>query len=218
MSKYNDRIRLIKGMLEKMEVFRSDLMGEINKLEGNEDTYQPVSVYPMTNIEQFKFKNLPIYQFSYHGALPPHNGMTRQYIKMIRQYYQSATYSSISHLKLDKTEKINEKDADSKAVILFAHFFNDLSTRDLDNRNKKYILDAIKSIDIIDDDSWQNVILMDSGYLDRGHNHLQVFVLPEEILSSFLDDLNHNQEKYIENKRFEKQFEQFKKDYKNELE
>src|SRR5699024_6248679 len=110
MSKYNDRIRLIKGMLEKMEVFRSDLMGEINKLEGNEYTYQPVSVYPMTNIERFNFNNLPIYQFSYNSVLLPHNVMTRQYIKLIKQYYKSATYSSISHLKLDITQKINEKD------------------------------------------------------------------------------------------------------------
>src|SRR5699024_9050473 len=216
MRRNEDRIKLIRGMLEKMEVFRSDLMGEINKLEGNEDTYQPVSVYPMANIERFNFKDLPIYQFSYHGSLQPYEVMTRQYIKMIRHYYQSATYSSISHLKLDKTQKNNENDVNGKTVILFAHFFNDLSTRDLDNRNKKHVLDAIKITGIIEDDNWQDVILLDVGYLDRVHNHLQVFVFPEEILGSFLDDLNHNQDKYIENKRFEKQFEQFEKDYKNE--
>src|SRR5699024_8784644 len=110
----------------------------------------------------------------------------------------------------------NENDVNGKTVILFAHFFNDLSTRDLDNRNKKHVLDAIKITGIIEDDNWQDVILLDVGYLDRGNNHLQVFVFPEEIIGSFLADLKKKQEKYIENKRIEKQFEQYEKDYKNE--
>src|SRR5699024_12523246 len=108
MRRNEDRIKLIRGMLEKMEVFRSDLMGEINKLEGNEDTYQPVSVYPMANIERFNFKDLPIYQFSYHGSLTAYEGITRKYIKMIIQYYHNETYSSILHLKLNKTQKKNK--------------------------------------------------------------------------------------------------------------
>src|SRR5699024_9988857 len=123
MRRNEDRIKLIRGMLEKMEVFRSELMGEVNKLEGDEYTYQSESVYPMTNIERFNIKDLSIYEFSYHCSLPSYEGMTRQYIKMIRHYYQSATYISISHLKLDKTQKNNENDVNGKTVILFAHFF-----------------------------------------------------------------------------------------------
>src|SRR5699024_12566962 len=122
------------------------------------------------------------YKVSNQYSLTQYEEMTRQYIKMIRHYYQSATYSIISHLKLDKTQKNNENDVKGKTVILFAHIFNDLSTRDLDNRNKKHVLDAIKITGIIEDDNWQDVILLDVGYLDRGHNHLQVFVFPEEIL------------------------------------
>jgi len=210
-----DRIKVIKGMLEKTEMFRSDLMSELNELQENRDTFTPISVYPMANIEHFTFESMPVYQFSYHGALPPYEGMTRQYIKMIRNYYHNTTASSFSNLEVKKLKNVDISGGERKTVILFAHFFNDLATRDLDNRNKKYVLDAIKNTEVINDDSWKDVKLLDSGYLDKGYNHLQVFVFSEKILSTFLEDLENNQEKYIKNKRFKKQFEQFESDYKN---
>src|SRR5699024_142081 len=104
---------------------------------------------------------------------------------------------------------------EGKTAVIFAHFFKDTKTRDLDNRNKKYILDAIKRTGVLEDDSWRHVTLTDMAFLDEG-NHVQVFVVPEKIYQAFYEELNKNHQKYIENKRFEQQFEVFQKTYKQE--
>src|SRR5699024_8497557 len=148
-----NRIEMLKGMLEKMEVFRSDVMAEINQLEGNEEAHVPVAVYPMANIECFRFYDTPVYQFSYHGALPPYEGMTKRYIKMMKDYYYMATLKSESALDLEGEGQPEKPEQEGKSAVIFAHFFKDTKTRDLDNRNKKYILDVIKRTGVLQDDS-----------------------------------------------------------------
>ena len=211
-----NRIEMLKGMLEKMEVFRSDVMAEINQLEGNEEAHVPVAVYPMANIDCFRFHDSPVYQFSYHGSLPPYEGMTKRYIKMMKDYYYMATLKSESVLDLEGEGQPEKPAQEEKAAVIFVHFFKDTKTRDLDNRNKKYILDAIKRTGILEDDSWRHVTLTDMAFLDEGHNHVQVFVVPEKIYPAFYKELNKNHQKFIENKRFEQQFEAFQKTYKLE--
>src|SRR5699024_484020 len=209
-----NRIDVLKGMLEKMEVFRSDVMAEINTLQVNDHTSVPVSVYPMANIDRFRFNDALVYQFSYHGALPPYQGMTKQYIKMMKDYYYMATLQSSDVLNIQ--EETHNPAWKGKNVIIFAHFFRDLKTRDLDNRNKKYILDAIKRTGVLEDDSWMHVTLTDMAFLDEGHNHVQVFVVPENMYPAFYEELHANHHQYIEHKRFDKQFEDFQKAYEQE--
>ena len=216
MDTQENRIEMLKGMLEKMEVFRSDVMAEINELEGNEEAHVPVAVYPMANIDCFRFKDSLVYQFSYHGALPPYEGMTKRYIKMMKDYYYMATLKSESALDLEGEGQPENPVLEGKAAVIFAHFFKDTKTRDLDNRNKKYILDVIKRTGVLQDDSWMHVTLTDMAFLDEGHNHVQVFVVPEKIYPVFYEELHTNHQKYIENKRFDQQFEDFQQTFEQE--
>jgi len=216
MNTESDRIKMIKGMLINTERFRADLMEELNRLDGNKEAFGPVNVYPMANIEQFEFNQSPVYQFSYHGALPPYEGMSREYIKLIKDYYYSSTIKSLDFMKVHEFQNTSVPVFNEKVSVFFAHFFSDLNIRDLDNRNKKFVLDPIRFTKIIKDDNWQELSLFDSGFLDQGHNHLQVFVLLEKNLFPFVQEFQKNKEKYIENKRFEKQFEQFKEAYNND--
>src|SRR5699024_5359402 len=131
-------------------------------------------------------------------------GMTKRYIKMMKDYYYMATLKSESAFDLGGQPENPVQEG--KTAVIFAHFFKDTKTRDLDNRNKKYILDAIKRTGVLEDDSWRLVTLSDIALLDEGYNHLQVFVLPKKIYPAFYEELNKNRQKFIENKRFEQQF------------
>src|SRR5699024_7409535 len=197
-------------------VFRSDVMAEINELEKDEENRNPASVYPVANIDWFQFNDSLVYQFSYNGALPPYEGMTKRYIKMMKDYYYMATLKSENALRIIEERPERASTQEEKQAVIFVHFFRDIKTRDLDNRNKKYILDAIKRTGILEDDSWRHVTLLDIAFLDEGYNHVQVFVVPEKIYPAFYKELNKNHQKFIENKRFEQQFEAFQKTYKLE--
>jgi len=74
MNAESDRIKMIKGMLINTERFRADLMEELNRLDSNKEAFETVNVYPMTNINKFDFNQSPVYQFSYHDALPRMKG------------------------------------------------------------------------------------------------------------------------------------------------
>jgi Holliday junction resolvase RusA-like endonuclease len=63
-----------------------------------------------------------------------------------------------------------------KAFIYTLHFFPDLIRRDLDNRNRKYLLDCLRHNRLIYDDNWQNIIVMEAGYLDRTFARVEMFV------------------------------------------
>src|SRR5699024_10258595 len=144
----NFRKETLKAMLEEMEVFRADLMDEINEMGVNANSSVPTSVYPPANIEKFVFNDSTVFQFSYHGALPTHRGMSKQYNDLIRSYYHNATASSFSKLELGSVDRIKDT---NKIAVIFAHFYKNLRARDLDNRNKKYVLDAIKDTRIFND-------------------------------------------------------------------
>src|SRR5699024_12473349 len=104
---------------------------------------------------------------------------------MMKDYYYMATLKSESALDLEGEGQPENPVLEGKAAVIFAHFFKDTKTRDLDNRNKKYILDVIKRTGVLQDDSWMHVTLTDMAFLDEGHNHVQVFVVMETIYQVF---------------------------------
>jgi len=84
-----------------------------------------------------------------------------------------------------------------------------LKDRDLDNRNKKYVFDAIRDTGVLHDDTWQDISMMDIGFFDEHSNHLQVFVLPENVFPAFIQQLKNHPVPYINNKRFSGQVDEF---------
>jgi Holliday junction resolvase RusA-like endonuclease len=69
---------------------------------------------------------------------------------------------------------------------LIIYFFKSLRVRDLDNRNRKYLIDAIKKTRIINDDNWQTVTLIEKGIFSNHDDHIKVYVLDERYLPEFL--------------------------------
>src|SRR5690606_9267672 len=85
------------------------------------------------------------------------------------------------------------------------HFFEDLLIRDLDNRNRSAIINAIRYVGLIKDDSWKEIEVMESGFLDVNRkNHVQVFVTPSQNALKMIENIR---EKYRAGHDFSSMFE-----------
>ena len=164
--------------LEEMKVY---LMSQINKLGGNDDAIKRTSVYPMAKVKPMVINGYPVFQFSYEGALPAYKEDDRDYLALIRHYYYRATFDSYDFTKIDF--KFDQ------SVIITAHYFNNMQIRDLDNRNRKLIQDAIRQTGLIGDDSWSRVWNVDVGFLDPKGNHVQVYVVSQDNFANFMSYL-----------------------------
>ncbi|QUW20902.1 hypothetical protein JSQ81_13885 [Sporosarcina sp. Marseille-Q4063] len=164
--------------LEEMKVY---LMSQINKLGGNDAAIKRTSVYPMAKVKPMIINGYPVFQFSYEGVLPAYKEDDRDYLALIRHYYYRATFDAYDFSKIDIKF--------GKSVIITAHYFNNMQIRDLDNRNRKLIQDAIRQTGLIGDDSWSRVWNVDVGYLDPKGNHVQVYVVSQDNFSNFMSYL-----------------------------
>ncbi|QUW23398.1 hypothetical protein JSQ81_07705 [Sporosarcina sp. Marseille-Q4063] len=169
--------------LEEMKVY---LMSQINRIGGNDAAIKMTSVYPMAKVKPMIINGYPVFQFSYEGALPLYKESDRDYLAMIRHYYFRATHDSYDFSKVDYQF--------DKSVIIIAQHFENKIIRDLDNRNRKLIQDAIRHTGLIGDDSWWRVWNFDIGFLDPRGNHVQVFVVSQD---SFGDFMTYLKEKYF---------------------
>lgn len=181
----------LKEMLSIMEELKIGIMEKLNaEGENKGKAVRPTTVYPLAEVKPMMINNYPVFQFSYEGLLPHFNESDKKYLRMIRQYYHRATLDSYNYDNLDVTIK--------RAVVLFVQYFNSYIPRDLENRNKKFIQDAIKYTKIINDDTWHSVWNMDIGLLDEEKNHVQVYVLPQRNFSDFYNYLMDHHEKLKE--------------------
>jgi len=172
--------------LKNIERLKVGIMKQVNELNCNKDAVAPTTVYPMAKVQPMAINNYPVFQFSYEGMLPHFNNENREYNSMIKDYYFRATYNAYNF------EQISMKFKHS--VIIFVQYFKDKVIRDLENRNKKHIQDAIRNTGLINDDNWQNVWNMDLGYKDKEDNHVQVFVVEKENSVDFYSYLLENHE------------------------
>ena len=175
----------LKEMLKKLELFKQEIMKEINRLDKNDEAIVRTTVYPMAKVKPLEINGYPVFQFGYEGMLPLYKEDDYEYLSMIRHYYFRATFDAYDYSKL-------KLPAMEKAVIIFVHYFKDDSIRDLDNRNKKYIQDAIRQTRIINSDSWQHVWNMDMAYKDKEKSHVQVYVVPQHHFTDFIQFLMDN--------------------------
>lgn len=168
-------------ILKNIERLKVGIMKQINEANYNKVSAFPTTVYPMV------INDYPVFQFSYEGMLPHHKRTDKEYNKIIKDYYFHSTIDAYDF------EQINIKL--DEAVIIYVQYFKDDIIQDLDNRNKKYIQDAIRQTAILADDSWKNVWNMDIGFEDDEANHVQVYVVPKENYMDFYSYLMENHEK-----------------------
>lgn len=109
--------------------------------------------------------------------------MDRKYITAIRDYYLNETLAQYDWTKI--------KVRFEHAAIIIIHSFQSPRVRDIDNRNRKYLIDAIKRTRLIQDDCWQAVSLFEKGVWNPNkEDHINVYVLEEKFLPAFLDLMN----------------------------
>jgi len=173
--------KMLFEKLKSIEELKVYIMSEINKLGGNDVAIKRTTVYPMAKVKPMLINGYPVFQFSYEGALPAYKENDRDYLALIRHYYNRATFDSYDFTKIDFKF--------SQSVIITAHYFNNMQIRDLDNRNRKLIQDAIRQTGLIRDDSWSRVWNVDVGFLDPKGNHVQVYVVSQDNFSNFISYL-----------------------------
>lgn len=182
-----ERAEELKDLLRNLEVMKSDLMERICELE-NRIRVPGVpleTVYPPAAAKQLLIRGFPVYQFAYEGALPLYQP-DGQYRASIRHYYFRATFEAFEHVVEPKTFR--------KAAVVVFHYFKNQQIRDLDNRNRKFLLDALRQTVLVKDDSWQDLSILEEGYFDPSGDHVQVYVLERENLSPFLTHMSSNHE------------------------
>lgn len=173
--------KMLFEQLKNIEEMKVYVMLQINKLDGNDAAIKRTSVYPMAKVKPLLINGYPVFQFSYEGALPAYKENDRDYLALIRHYYYRATFDAYDFSKIDI--KFDQ------SVIITAHYFNNMQIRDLDNRNRKLIQDAIRQTGLIGDDSWSRVWNVDVGFLDPKENHVQVYVVSQENFTNFMSYL-----------------------------
>ncbi|MGE7920665.1 hypothetical protein ACQKM9_17270 [Viridibacillus sp. NPDC093762] len=122
--------------------------------------------------EYINLNGFSFFKITYNGALPPYKAGDIDSIKQAKKYYFEATSNSFDF----KTNFVKF----NKAIIHIRHHFKNKIIRDLDNRNRKYIIDAIRYANLIDDDDWQHLSLHEDAVLNPVLNCVEVFVGAQE--------------------------------------
>ncbi|MCP1133341.1 hypothetical protein NKT34_08570 [Paenibacillus polysaccharolyticus] len=128
-------------------------------------------IYPPCYFQELSVGGNLVYQFDYEETLPLYM-KNKPYEDKIRAYYQGAMIEALEGRSLRKFDQ---------AFIYVCHFFSNLQIRDLDNRNRRHLINAIRSAQIIEDDRWEFIEIMDSGYLDpQKRNRIELFITSRE--------------------------------------
>ncbi|MGG1880332.1 hypothetical protein ABDI30_22555 [Paenibacillus cisolokensis] len=153
--------------------------------------------YPPCIYSMYMLEDYPVYQLSYQGMLPLY-AKDKQYRSQVNNHYTQATMEAT--VSLQKAIPVLKS-----AFIYICHFFEDLLIRDLDNRNRSIIINAIRYAGFIKDDSWKEIEIMESGFLDiKRRNHVQVFITPSQ---NTLKMIEYVREKYKSGHDFSGMFE-----------
>ncbi|WP_068786906.1 hypothetical protein [Paenibacillus phocaensis] len=166
-----------------------------------ESTSPDPKAYPPCIYRTYMLGDNPVYHFSYQGMLPLYL-KDKYYGNQIKDYYTQATIqATMEAVAASQTET----PVLSSAFIYICHFFEDLLIRDLDNRNRSAIINAIRYAGLIKDDSWKEIEIMESGFLDvKRKNHVQVFVTPSQNAMKMIENIR---EKYRAGHDFSGMFE-----------
>lgn len=195
-----ERIEELKELLRSLEAMKVDLMERIVELESRiRSPADSGTVYPPALASKEFINGSPVYQFDYEGALPLYQ-QDGTYRAAIRHYYFRSTFAAFE--ALGKTDSFN------CAAVFIVHFFKNRQIRDLDNRNRKFLIDALRQTPLIKDDSWQDVSVLEEGHFDPNGDHVRVFVMDRQQLPAFLE----NRKMGSAPQRKEKNLEQNKED------
>lgn len=159
---------------------------EVERFKVNILRYEQYDLYIGQNfVEKDKSKAKPyiiddyyVFQFQYDGSMPLYDQKDRHYQSIIKDYYAQATYNMYNFGTVDMKFE--------KAVMIIQHFFPDRVIRDLDNRNRKYLIDAIRHTGLIKNDDFQHLSIFEEGIITDEEPYVNVFLLEEKNFADFI--------------------------------
>jgi hypothetical protein len=155
-------------MIKNLELSKIQLYMELTDLQwriGEERL--PHERQPKCKVQIYHHLSEAVIQLSFDGMLPMYDS-DRKYKNAIRDYYIQSTIQALDW------DKVNIRF--QHGFIYIAHFYRDLKVRDYDNRNRKSLLDAIRTTGIIKDDDWRSITILEKGFKDDAKDHLEIFV------------------------------------------
>lgn len=199
---------MVEKTLECLEMLRMNLYRDL--VEAKTYPYQRVPIKHKNYFQPLAINGYPVFQFRYEGAMPLYDKENRELIQLVRDYYFQAT------LEMYELPEMNIQF--EKAVLIIQHIFPDKIIRDLDNRNRKFVIDAIRLTGLINDDNFMNLSIFEEGYVkENAIPYVNVFLLNKE---NFQDFLTYSKKLALED--FEgleniMNFEEFKELYQQQL-
>lgn len=143
--------------------------------------------YPPCTIQTFALSSIPVYAFRYPGMLPLYTE-EKKFQNELREYYQQATVEAMSSFP--------QPQPFDKAVMYMCHYFSDLRIRDLDNRNRRHLINAMRRAGIIQDDCWEKLSTMEAGFKDsEKNNYIEVYVTDQSNQLELINFVNNKAEK-----------------------
>ncbi|MFF5996499.1 hypothetical protein AAGS61_17445 [Lysinibacillus sp. KU-BSD001] len=148
----------------------------------------------MQALQYINFKEneirIPYYSFKYIGFKNSDLKMRAQSTRNDRQRIAKLEKSTLREWFFNETHKQLDRTADyfrfSKAICIIIHHFSTKRATDLDNYDYKYVIDAVKSLQIIEDDSFHYLDLYTSG-VQGEVDMLECYLIPSGYLSKFVD-------------------------------
>lgn len=173
----------LKELICQTELTRIKLYQELTDFQSRiDEDILPFERQPICHVKLHEIQSSPMIQLTYEGLLPLYS-TDRKYNQEIRDYYIQSTIQGMEWGKTNIQYKL--------AFICFVHFFPDMKIRDLDNRSRKWILDALRRTRLVANDDWQNTIILEKGLMDQENPRVEVFVGESEFMHSILNFIDH---------------------------
>lgn len=168
------------GLLKKLEALRVSLLNEIVQQERIEllSNY----AYVEKQLQPRIVNSYPVFQFCYRGSMPVYEQGNKDYQFDVRNFYFASTLNMYDFKNIDF--KFDQ------ATIIIQHYFADSVIRDLDNRNRKYVIDAIRHSGLIADDHYKQLSIFEEGFYIEKNDYvnspyLNVFLLETKNVPDF---------------------------------
>ncbi|MEC1178624.1 hypothetical protein P9B03_09030 [Metasolibacillus meyeri] len=163
----------LENTLKYLEMTRMKLYLEMNNPSSSE--YRSVNELTNQFYQPLIVNGYIVFQFRLEGAMPHYKEKDKEYLQLVRDYYFNVILSMYEVSSIDV--KIDQ------AVIVIQHIYPS-GIHDVDNRNKKYLIDAIQRTCLIKGD---DLAIYEEGIWDyRCSPYVHVFLLEKQYLSDFL--------------------------------
>lgn len=131
-----------------------------------------------------------VLMFYFDSVLPSYKTKDKNYGQTVASYYNLAIARQLTTV----TQNLQGEEF----VIFIEQHFKDMQLRDLDNRNRKLLIDALRHNLVFKDDSYKYISIFEEAYNVRNQNEMIVYIVEKVNFHHFLKDKNIANSKVIE--------------------